>query len=70
MDEPQGKARQARGNRAIRDSFREEYHAPQPCEHEATGTPFSEADREQIKVWQCEIELINQLGVENLCSKN
>lgn len=52
MDENQGKARHSRGNRTIVDAFRSEYHAPQPWEHEATGTPFSEQDLIDYHKWQ------------------
>jgi hypothetical protein len=37
---------------------------------EAVGTTFSEADREQVRNWQIETELIRDQGIENLCSKD
>lgn len=70
QDERQGKARHARGNRTIVDAFRESYHAPSKADDFTTGTPFSEADREQIIEWKTEQELINQQQEENRCAMN
>jgi hypothetical protein len=72
QDEPQGKARHARGNRTIVDAFRNEYHAPSKDDDYSTGTPITEADREQLRHLeeQGREELIQQQGIENLCSMN
>jgi hypothetical protein len=65
MDEFQGKVPHRRGYTHSDQKERNHYNAPMAWEHQTTGTLFSEADREQIRKWQAENDLRNQMGLEN-----
>jgi len=70
QDEPQGKARHARGNRHSDPTQydREHYHAPNSWE-EIERTVEKELTARFMREG-LERDLINQIGEENLCSKN